>query len=269
MDCIEKSAPSRRRSILVLTLAALVAAGCGGGGGGGGSSAASEAPIADSKVPNANEGGAEHSPGTRPDNSAPTIVAQPITSIVAGNDYTLQPSAADPDGDELAFSVQNKPAWAQFNTATGMLSGRPGAAHVGTYANVVITVSDGHASAALAPFTITVAAAAVPGVTPPVATPTPTPPPVVAPTPQVGSTLQWTPPTQTESGATLSALAGYRIHYGRSAQMLDTTIELMNPGASSFTVEHLAPGTYYFAIRAVTQDGSESPLSNVKSLVIS
>ncbi len=49
--------------------------------------------------------------------------------------------------------------WATFSSATGQLSGTPTAANVGSYANVVISVSDGKASAALAPFTITVAAA--------------------------------------------------------------------------------------------------------------
>jgi hypothetical protein len=64
-------------------------------------------------------------------------------------------------GGTLTFSVQNMPSWATFSTATGELQGTPASANVGTFANIVISVSDGKTSAALVPFSIAVAAASV------------------------------------------------------------------------------------------------------------
>ena len=92
-------------------------------------------------------------------NRAPTISGAPASSVTAGQAYSFRPVAADADNNTLGFSIQNRPTWATFSSATGQLSGTPTAAHIGSYANVVISVSDGKASAALAPFSITVAAA--------------------------------------------------------------------------------------------------------------
>ena len=92
-------------------------------------------------------------------NKAPTISGMPATTVTAGSAYTFVPTAADGDGDPLTFSIANRPTWATFNAATGQLAGTPAAASVGTYSNIVISVSDGKESAALAAFSITVAAA--------------------------------------------------------------------------------------------------------------
>ena len=73
---------------------------------------------------------------------------------------SLPPS--DPDGQELRFAIANAPAWATFDVATGRLSGTPGAAYAGTTAaNIVISVSDGIASATLPAFSIAVESAPV------------------------------------------------------------------------------------------------------------
>lgn len=91
-------------------------------------------------------------------NRAPTISGVPATSVVAGSAYAFQPTAADPDGQLLKFTIVNKPLWATFNTSTGRLSGTPSSAYVGTYASITISVSDGKAKATLAPFSISVTA---------------------------------------------------------------------------------------------------------------
>jgi hypothetical protein len=178
-------------------------------------------------------------------NRAPTISGAPSTTVNAGSAYAFRPSASDADGDTLTFAIANRPAWATFNAATGQLSGTPTAASAGTYSNIVISVSDGTASATLAAFSIAVVDVST-----------------------GAATLSWTPPTTNTDGSTLTTLAGYRIAYGTSAAQLTQTIQLGNAGMSSYVVENLAPGTYYFAVRAYTSGGAESANSNVVSKVV-
>ena len=92
-------------------------------------------------------------------NRAPTISGSPAASVTAGQAYNFQPSASDPDGDTLSFSIQNKPTWATFNATTGRLSGTPSTSQTGIYGNIVIKVSDGQLSTSLAAFSITVTSA--------------------------------------------------------------------------------------------------------------
>src|SRR5580698_2088663 len=94
-----------------------------------------------------------------PTNHPPTISGQPPTSVRVGNAYSFTPTASDPDGDNLNFSVSNRPAWLTFNAASGTLTGTPSAANVGTYPGIIISVSDGTASASLPAFSIQVTAA--------------------------------------------------------------------------------------------------------------
>ncbi len=92
-------------------------------------------------------------------NRAPTISGSPATSVTTGQAYSFTPTASDPDGQALTFSISNKPSWASFSTSTGRLSGTPAAANAGTFAAIVITASDGSLSASLPAFSITVTAA--------------------------------------------------------------------------------------------------------------
>ncbi|MCL4792305.1 MAG: hypothetical protein KJ040_09675, partial [Gammaproteobacteria bacterium] len=89
-------------------------------------------------------------------NLPPVISGTPTTSINAGQAYNFLPSASDPNGNALTFSISNKPAWATFDTGTGRLYGTPGAGDVGTYTGIVIRVSDGTTTVALGTFSITV-----------------------------------------------------------------------------------------------------------------
>jgi hypothetical protein len=92
-------------------------------------------------------------------NRPPTISGSPPTTATEGALYTFTPSAADPDGNALTFSIANRPAWATFNATNGRLQGTPGASHVRTWSNIVISVSDGNAATPLGAFSIVVAAA--------------------------------------------------------------------------------------------------------------
>lgn len=178
-------------------------------------------------------------------NRAPVISGTPARSINVGSAYSFRPTASDADGNALTYSIANRPSWASFNTSTGQLSGTPGAATVGSYGNIVISVSDGRATTSLAAFSITVVDVS-----------------------NGGATLSWTPPTQNTDGTSISNLAGYRIAYGTSSTALTQTVQIANPGLSSYTITDLAPGTYYFAVRAYTTSGTESNNSNVSSKTV-
>ncbi len=91
-------------------------------------------------------------------NRAPVISGTPAKSVTVGQAYSFTPTASDPDGNKLTFSISNKPAWATFSSTTGRLSGTPTAA--GTSSSIAIKVSDGSLSASLASFSITATAAA-------------------------------------------------------------------------------------------------------------
>jgi hypothetical protein len=178
-------------------------------------------------------------------NRAPTISGTPSLSIAVGSAYSFQPTASDPDGNTLSFSVTNLPAWATFNTSTGRISGTPAAGNIGSFALVTISVSDGVAIRSLAPFTIVVIAAGV-----------------------GTATVNWTPPTANTDGSTLTDLAGYKVVYGRSATALDRSATISNAGLTSYTVTALTSGQWFFAVRAVNSAGAESAISNVGSKTI-
>lgn len=216
-----------------LLLISLLLAGCGGGGGGDGEKAAT---------------GGSSAPGNVTTNAAPTVTGTPGSTVVVGQTYSFQPAAADPDGDHLSFNVANLPSWASFNDETGRISGTPTEAEVGSYANITITVSDGTASATLGPFSITVSAVGSGG---------------------GQATLTWVPPTENTDGSALTNLAGYEVRYGQNRDNLDQTVRLNNPSLTSYLVENLGSGTWYFAVAAVNASGATSVLSNTGSKTVS
>ncbi|GEK11095.1 tandem-95 repeat protein [Pseudoalteromonas peptidolytica] len=91
-------------------------------------------------------------------NDAPTISGTPSTSVKQDEGYSFTPSATDVDSQTLSFSITNQPLWASFDTASGQLSGTPSRESVGSYNNIVISVSDGSLSASLPAFSINVEA---------------------------------------------------------------------------------------------------------------
>ena len=176
-------------------------------------------------------------------NAAPTITGTPVKTAKVGTAYTFTPAAADANRDTLTFSIDNKPSWATFNTATGQLAGTPNAAT--TFSNIVIRVSDGKTSAALPAFAIVVA---------PLSTGLP------------GSvTVSWLPPTQNVDGSTVISLAGYRVRYGKSPTALSTVVTVPNAGVVNSLIQGLTPGVWYFTVTAFTNEGAESEDSTVVS----
>jgi hypothetical protein len=91
-------------------------------------------------------------------NDPPVISGTPSGSVTVGQSYAFVPSASDPEGATLNFSIANKPPWAYFNTSTGRLAGTPTTAAEGVHVDIVIRVSDGKLTAELPAFDIEVTA---------------------------------------------------------------------------------------------------------------
>lgn len=89
-------------------------------------------------------------------NQPPSISGTPRTSVAADAMYSFAPSAADPNGDPLRFSIANKPGWAGFNETTGELWGIPGEENTGAHGPITITVQDPYDESAALQFAIDV-----------------------------------------------------------------------------------------------------------------
>jgi hypothetical protein len=79
------------------------------------------------------------------------------------------------------------------------------------------------------------------------------------------ATLSWEAPVSNTNGSALTDLAGYRIYYGASADDMKETVQISNVGIQTYVIENLEAGTWYFAVRALSSEGTESPLSDVVS----
>jgi hypothetical protein len=198
----------------------LAAGGCLGGGG-------------DSK--SGRKGGANG-------NRAPQISGAAPPEALADEFFDFRPVASDPDGDRLVFSVSNKPVWANFDAATGRLSGTPAARDVGLYTGITIVASDGSSSTALPAFELAVTQTASGMVT-----------------------LSWLPPTRNDNGSPLKDLAGYRIYLGRDPDVLSRVIVLNNPGLTRYVVDNLTTANWHFAMTSFNRKGQESKRSETVS----
>ncbi|MFG0456833.1 putative Ig domain-containing protein [Shewanella mangrovisoli] len=90
-------------------------------------------------------------------NDAPTISSTAVTSATQDAAYSYTLVATDSDvGDSLTLSAVTLPSWLSFNAATGVLSGTPTNANVGSHA-VVLRATDGDGLTADQSFTIVVA----------------------------------------------------------------------------------------------------------------
>lgn len=180
-------------------------------------------------------------------NAAPTISGTPGATATAGVAWQFQPSAMDRDGDALSFSATGLPAWATINKTTGLVSGTPASTSTGVTSNIVITVTDGKASASLPGFSIKVAAAT-----------------------KGTAVLRWSAPTQYTDGSSIanSELVAFHVYAGKSSTQL-TRVAEVDAGSRTFTVKELDAGTYYFAVTAVSASGTESTYSAVGTKTIS
>jgi hypothetical protein len=164
---------------------------------------------------------------------------------MTGTQYTFQPTASDANGDPLTFSIVNRPEWATFTNSTGRLQGTPTAANVGTTSGIVISVSDGKASRSLPTFSITVQSAAT-----------------------GSAVLSWQAPTENTDGSPLTNLGGYKVYWGTTPGSYPHMVTLNNPTITTYVLDNLVPGTYYFVVTAFNTGGTESQQSNSASKTI-
>jgi hypothetical protein len=176
-----------------------------------------------------------------PTNSAPTISGVPSSSVLMGEQYSFTPSASDADNDPLTFDVQGEPTWLTINSNDGALTGAPTLADVGTYSGIVVSVSDGSASASLPQFGVDVVQNSDGSIT-----------------------LSWTAPTQNEDGSAVD-LAAYKFYYGTSPGSYSNQVRVNSPGITTYVLDNLTPATYYVVAAAISANGAESAFSNEAS----
>ena len=90
--------------------------------------------------------------------NAPIITGEANTSVEIGEAFEFIASGSDLDpGDNLVYSINNLPSWADFDVLTGRLYGNPSLGDLWTTTEkIVITVSDGTRTANLPPFDLSV-----------------------------------------------------------------------------------------------------------------
>lgn len=215
---------SRFRAVVLGFAIALLEAGCGGGGG---------ATSATDSVP---------PPVGQTD--ALSISGQAAGTAAVGQAYSFQPTTSGADGT-LMYSASHLPSWLSINTSTGLLSGTPAAADVGTDSSIIVSVTDGTATKSLPAFSIVVSQVA-----------------------NGSAIVSWTAPTENTDGSQMSNLSSYKILYGRSATSLDQSVAISNPSVTQYQIDNLTSGTWYFAVVSVNATGAQSAPSNVTSTVI-
>ena len=94
---------------------------------------------------------------TAPANNLPVVTSIAMTTATVGTVYTYTLMATDADSDTLTMSASALPDWLMFDPSSGVLSGTPAAADVGS-SEITLTVDDG-SDAVTQTFTIAVESA--------------------------------------------------------------------------------------------------------------
>jgi hypothetical protein len=213
-----------RAALFVVVASALGA--CGGG---------SSATVADVSAP-----------PTASSTTAGTLqISGPrVDAAVANQRYEFVPEIGDVGTANVTYSVDGKPAWATFDATSGVLSGVPSGADVGSRQRVRVTASTAGASST---HEIDLQ--------------------VVATADGAAEVALSAPATRTD-GSTIGDLAGYRIYYGKTATRLDHFVDVKDASVPGAQVSGLTPGTWYFVATAYDASGFESETTEVASKTI-
>src|ERR1700722_17178464 len=215
--------------------ATLLFSGCFGGDNSGTAPAAAVVSPATTGTP----------PGQPSGGSLPPVTLQgnPPTSVTVGSTYSFEPTVSA-SSTMVIFKISGQPAWAHFDMSNGALSGTPSNLDEGSTGHIVITASNATSTASLTPFTIQVKPAR---------------------TGSASATLSWTAPTENTDGTPVTDLAGYHILYGTSPSELNSTVTVAGAATTTFEIDGLAEGSYYFAVVAYNSAGFDSGQSDVTS----
>jgi hypothetical protein len=86
--------------------------------------------------------------------------------------------------------------------------------------------------------------------------------------PSACARVAWRAPGENLDGSAYANPGGYRVLWGRAPTELTETVYVSGPTVLTWQVGPLAPGTWYFAVKAVSTAGIESPLSNIGTKTI-
>ena len=82
------------------------------------------------------------------------------------------------------------------------------------------------------------------------------------------ATVSWNPPTTNTNGTPVTTLTGYHVHYGTTAGSLAKSTAVSGASTTSAEITGLTAGTWYFAVAADAEDGTEGPQSSVGSMTV-
>ena len=82
--------------------------------------------------------------------------------------------------------------------------------------------------------------------------------------------INWVAPTEREDGTPLilSEIESYNLYYGNSPGDYQFFADNLNVTSNSIYITDFPGGTYYFVITTVTEDGSESRISEEIEIII-
>ncbi len=174
---------------------------------------------------------------TVPDNHAPVINSNPITSSLEGVPYTYDVEATDADGDTLTYSLTSSPAGMTINASSGVISWTPST--VGDY-DVTIEVTDG-GSFDTQSFTITVDITDV----------------LSPPTGVEASDASYTDAVQI-TWNTVTGASHYRVYRANNLLATKTAISSWQTETSYYDNSITCGEVYYFWIKAATNSSGDN-----------
>jgi hypothetical protein len=177
-----------------------------------------------------------------------TIQGAPPPSATVGTEYSFQPKVSS-SSTAVTFAISGQPPWIAFDGSTGALSGTPLAKDEGATGHIVITARNGSYSTSMTPFTIRVN-------------------PATASSAVASAVLSWAAPTENADGSPITDLAGYRIFYGTSPTELTKSVNVAGARSTTYVIQGLDSGTYYFSIVAYNSIGLGSHYSSLASTVL-
>ena len=77
--------------------------------------------------------------------------------------------------------------------------------------------------------------------------------------------LSWDAPTNAD-GTPLAGVAGFKVYYGTSSKSYSSYVYVGM--ATTYSIEGLLPGTYFFTVTTIDSSGNESSFSNEASKAI-